>query len=76
MCLHILFPLYIGPPKHGRKSVCQLRDMYWSMKDSVFGGVPGGFLGFLAKGNTKKLQKILQNWLGKDTSLSDTTYPK
>ena len=46
------------------------------MKDDIFGASQDGFLGFLARGNTQKLEEILQLWLGKDTSLQDVTYPK
>ena len=53
-----------------------MRDLYWAMKDDIFGESWDGFLGFLAKGNTKKLEEYLQEWLGSDVVLSDETYPK
>lgn len=46
------------------------------MKDEIFGQSQGGLLGFLAKGNTQKLEEILKSWLGGDMKLGEKKYPK
>ena len=46
------------------------------MKDEIFGTSEDGFLGFLAKGNTVKLEETLKSWLGSDVKLSHQSYPK
>lgn len=68
--------LSAGPTNEGRKTVRQLRDIYWSMKDEIFGESQDGLLGFLAKGNTQKLEATLKGWLGEDVKLNQKTYPK
>lgn len=71
--------LCTGPRVGGRKTrktVSQLRDVYWLMKDEIFGENQDGLLGFLAKGNTKELEKTLKGWLGEDVRLHHETYPK
>ena len=65
-----------GPPGKGCKTVRQLRDIYWTLKDDIFGASQDGLLGFLAKGNTKKLEATLKDWLGEDVRLDQKTYPK
>ena len=32
-------------------------------------------MGLVAKGNTKKLQEVLQDWLGEDVALNDKKPP-
>lgn len=46
------------------------------MKDDIFGESQDGLLGFLAKGNTEKLEETLKAWLGEDVRLNQETYPK
>lgn len=75
----IALSLSYGPRVGGRKTrktVSQLRDVYWLMKDEIFGENQDGLLGFLAKGNTKELEKTLKGWLGEDVRLHHETYPK
>ena len=65
-----------GPPGEGRKTVRQLRDIYWGMKDEIFGESQDGLFGFLARGNTQKLEATLKSWLGEDVTLNQEAYPK
>ena len=46
------------------------------MKDEIFGASQDGLLGFLAKGNTEKLEATLKDWLGSDVKLDHENYPK
>ena len=54
-----------------KKSVSELRKLYFKMKDKVFGSVRFG-----VAYNTEALEQILKDELGSDTKLSDVEFPK
>ena len=61
----------------GNKSVRELQRIYLKEKRDVFGKEKrGGLVGLVAKGNTKKLQEVLQDWLSKDVALNEKKHPK
>ena len=53
----------------GKKTVLELQRAYLKSKRAVFGGDKG------AKGNSEKLQEVLQEWLGKDVALDEKRLP-
>ena len=61
----------------GNKSVRELQRIYLKEKRDIFGKEKrGGLVGLVAKGNTKKLQEVLQDWLGEDVTLNAKKHPK
>ena len=61
----------------GNKSVHELQCIYLKEKRDIFGKEKrGGLVGLVAKGNTKKLQEVLQDWLGEDVTLNAKKHPK
>ena len=61
----------------GNKSVRELQRIYLKEKRDIFGKEKrGGLVGLVAKGNTKKLQEVLQDWLGEDVTLDAKKHPK
>ena len=54
-----------------KKSLSDLRQLYFRLKDEVFANPRGGFAY-----NTKALQKILQEILGTEKCMCDVTQPK
>ena len=60
----------------GDKSVHELQHIYLKEKRDVFGkDKRGGLVGLVAKGNTRKLQEVLQDWLGND-KMNEKKHPK
>ena len=60
----------------GNKSVRELQRIYLKEKRDIFGKEKrGGLVGLVSKGNTKKLQEVLQDWLGEDIALNDKKPP-
>lgn len=53
----------------GKKSPLELQRTYLKAKRDVFGSDKGG------KGNSGKLEKMLQEWLGKDVTLDQMKPP-
>ena len=53
----------------GKKTVLELQRAYLKSKRAVFGGDKG------AKGNSGKLQEVLQEWLGKEVALDKMRPP-
>jgi len=53
----------------GKKSPVELQRTYLKAKRDVFGSDKGG------KGNSEKLEKMLQEWLGKDVTLDQMRPP-
>ena len=61
----------------GKKSVHELQRIYLKEKRDIFGkDKRGGLMGLVAKGNTRKLQEVLQDWLGNDVALDKKNHPK
>ncbi len=56
----------------GRKSAREVQQIYLRVKGEVFKSGKG----FLAKGNSDKLQEELQGWLGKDKKMSEVSHPR
>ena len=61
----------------GSKSVRELQRIYLKEKRDVFEKENGGGLlsWITTKCNTKKLQEVLQEWLGKDVALNEKKPP-
>ncbi len=54
-----------------KKSLSELRQLYFKMKDKVFGTVRFG-----VAYNTEALEQLLKDELGSSTRLSDVEFPK
>ena len=54
-----------------KKSLSQLRQLYFKMKDKVFGSDRFGFAY-----NTEALEKLLKDEFGSSMKLSDVDFPK
>ena len=64
----MLFIIHVGPKDAGPKSVRQLRDLYWTKKNDVFGSTP-----VLLKDSevtSKELESTLKEWLGEDVVMT------
>ena len=61
----------------GSKSVHELQRIYLKEKRDVFEKENGGGLlsWITSKCNTRKLQEVLQDWLGKDVALNEKKPP-
>lgn len=59
----------------GGKSLQEMRNFYFTIKNEVFGGgIAGTFINMNQK--SKKLEKILKDGFGKEMKMSDVTHPR
>ena len=66
-----LLDLYVITIMLAKKSLAQLRQLYFKMKDKVFGSDRLGFAY-----NTDALEKLLKQEFGTSMKLSDVNFPR